>query len=444
MVEITMWDLTSAVSGTAAAFRCVTSYQPVGGPGDKVFPPTYSEGKYAVEDRFDHKTGKLVHCVLLDSVQAQANHMELALLAAHRSKLARLPLLVARFDDDRLQKKFTVSSLEAPHRIADAIFRDCLLDGKKFRKSKGRVLDTADTQHATGLFGLCPTALLFGMWDSTGPRGGLGAKFQRALVSEIMGYDAKPGVATSSRIEPLGVVKQAGPIYRTANDDWTPDPEQAEKIDDKPVLYKLEKNGRQVPYDPNKNGDVPKQGRPSVINHRNVTPDIRYAKDNKGSIIYEKDENGNNIKSKPRILGGFTISRAVQTTTLSLAALRRLRFPLDGAADSDPKVDRAAQVVLVALGLAAGTLAREDVDLRSRCHLFAEEESEWDLLDRPGGDVKRFTLDRDVALSLLRTSINAAKETGLPWEDEIYLTPSDNLLKLVRRSQDLVKSSGVD
>ncbi len=73
-------------------------------------------------------------------------------------------------------KKFTVTSLEAPHRAADALFRDSLLNGIVFRKSEaGRLLDAADVRHATGLFGLCPTALVFGMWDSTGPRGGLGA-----------------------------------------------------------------------------------------------------------------------------------------------------------------------------------------------------------------------------------------------------------------------------
>lgn len=441
MTKMTIEDLTGAIDGTAAAFRCVTRYQPVGGLGDKVFPPTYSKGKYAVEDRIDHKTGNLVQCVLLDSVQSQANRMELALLAAHRSKLVRLPLLVARFDDDILHKKFTVSSLEAPHRIADAIFRDCLLDGKKFRESKGRVLDTTDTQHATGLFGLCPTALVFGMWDSTGPRGGLGAKFQRALVSEIVGYDASPGVDTSSRIDPLGVVKQSGPIYRTQNGDWTLDPKQADEVKGKPALYKLDKKGNRRPHDPDKKGDVPDLGRPSVINHGNVTPDIRYVKDG-SAIVYETDKNGNDIKDRPRILGGFTISKAVQTTTLSLAALRRLRFPLNEMSDSDPDVDTAARTVLVTLGLAAGTLAREDVDLRSRCHLFAEEDVKWELLDRPGTAPKRFVLDRNGALSLLRASIDAAKEIGLPWEGEIYLTPSSKLLELVRLSQELTKSSG--
>jgi len=37
--------LRNAITGQAAAFRCVTDYQPAGGAGDKVFPPTYEGGK---------------------------------------------------------------------------------------------------------------------------------------------------------------------------------------------------------------------------------------------------------------------------------------------------------------------------------------------------------------------------------------------------------------
>ena len=205
-------SLQEAIASHAAAFRCTTEYQPAGGPGDKVFPPTYEGGKYAMETRVID--GAPVDCVILDSVQSQANRNEQALLEAYRAKRLSLPLLVARFDDEKLLKRFTVTSLDAPHRAADAIFRDCTLDDTIFRKSgKGRILDTADVRNATGLFGLNPTALVFGLWDSTGPRGGLGAKFQRALVSEIVGYGALAGVKTSSRIDPAQIMKGAGPLY---------------------------------------------------------------------------------------------------------------------------------------------------------------------------------------------------------------------------------------
>ena len=268
--ELDLTTLRDAVAGAAAAFRCVTSYQPVGGPGDKVFPPTYEGGKYATEERVDQKTGEVRKCVLLDSVQSQANRMELALLEAHCSDRIALPLLVTRFDDEELTKKFAVNSLEAPHRIADALFRDSLLDGVAFRYSDtGRVLDTADVRNATGLFGLCPTALVFGLWDSTGPRGGLGAKYQRALVSEIVGYDAVPGVNTSSRIDPAQIVLGAGTLYRR---------EPARQ--DAPHWTLREGTPRLG------SGKNP-TGRPSEANHGNVTPDIAYTRDNNNRIQYE-------------------------------------------------------------------------------------------------------------------------------------------------------------
>ncbi len=389
-MALELQTLQDAVAGTAAAFRCTTDYQPAGGPGDKVFPPTYENGKYATEDRIDPKTGEEWQCVLLDSVQSQANRMELALLEAHRGGKVQLPLLVTHFDQEKLPKKFAISSLEAPHRIADALFRDSLLDGLMFRKSdKGAMLNTADIRNATGLFGLCPTALVFGLWDSTGPRGGLGCKFQRALVSEIVGYNAVAGVKTASRLDPAQIGKGGVTLYE----------HQAES-DNKPHWTLSETNKK-----------LKKKGTPAEANHGNIPPSISD--------------------------GGFTLSKARQTTTLSLSVLRRLRFPLNGASHSDDATDLAARTVLAALGLAAGTLARVDVDLRSRCQLFAEQESVWELLDRPGEEPRQFELVPDAALQLLNQAICEAKAAHLPWEGTIELTPADDLVELVRRSQEL-------
>jgi CRISPR-associated protein Csb1 len=362
---LTLDELKQAVAGHAAAFRCVTDYQPAGGPGDKIFPPTYEGGKYATELR--HIEGRDIPCVLVDSVQSQANRMELALLEARRAGRIDLPLITVLFDDESLLKKFSVSSLEAPHRIADAILRDSLLDGVIFRKSaKGQILDNADARNATGLFRLCPTALIFGLWDSTGPRGGMGAKFQRALVSEMIGYDAVSGKKTSSRIDPVQMLLNAGPLFARGviNDNtpsWTPEESAAAREKNQPLK-------------------LGKDGKPSEANHGNVTPSITD--------------------------GGFTVSKVRQTTVLSLAALRRLRFPLDGAMDADTKVDHAARTVLAALGLAAATLSREEgADLRSRCQLFPTEAFVWQLLDTPGTEPKSYAMDGSAAVKLLGEAI---------------------------------------
>lgn len=406
MEKLTLDVLKKAVTGKGAAFRCITEYQPAGGVGDKVFPPTYGDGKYAVERRMID--GQLVPCVLLDSVQSQANRMELALLESRRAGRIDLPLVTVTFDDERLQKKFTVTSLDAPHRVADAILRDSMLDKVMFRKSEvGRVLDNADVRNATGLFGLNPTALVFGIWDSTGPRGGLGAKFQRALVSEMIGINVELGSKTSSRIDPAQIMLDGGPLYeRALNSDGLPDWTLDEKlaVTEKNQSKKLGKDGK---------------GKPSEANHGNIKPD--------------------------RVEGGFTFARALQTTVLSLAALRRLRFPLDGAADSNNNVDEIARITLAAIGLAAATLAREEgADLRSRCLLFPTQKFVWELLDSPGEEPKQFELTGKDAELLLSQTVAETKAANLPWHKDIPLTPSPDLLSLVARSQELAMQQKVE
>ncbi|MGH9340601.1 MAG: type I-G CRISPR-associated RAMP protein Csb1/Cas7g [Acidobacteriota bacterium] len=398
MNELNLKLLQTALQGTGAAFRSVTEYQPVGGPGDKVFPPTYEGGNYAEETRVFGE--ERVPCVLLDSVQSQANRHELALLDAWDRGDIKLPVITVDFAGFDLPKTIRVTSLEAPHRIADAILRDSLYrepDGREetFRQSSvGRVLDWVDLRNATPLFELCPTALLFGMWDSTGPRGGLGAKFQRAMVSEFVGVNAQVGVRTSSRIDPLGIELRAGKIYESKQGGWTLNEEDARR----------EKNKAKV---------VGNTGRPSEVNHGNVTPSIND--------------------------GGYTISRALQSTVISLPALRRLRFPLDNNGKSDPGVNATAQTTLLALGLyAAALVCEQGADLRSRCLLHATSPVEWELLDKPGETPARYPLTASTARDLLQSAVEEAKAIGLPWrEEEINLKPSDELVELVRRSQKL-------
>lgn len=400
--ELTYEAMRAAVEGDAAAFRLVAELQPAGGPGDKVFPSTYEGGRYAWEDR--RINGQVVRCVLLDSVQSQANRMELALLdALRRGRISSLPLVEVDFASAGLPDVGCITSLDAPHRIADAILRDSLLDGKPFRKSAdGRRFADASVANATLLLELCPTALLFGMWDSTGPKGGMGAKFARAVVSEIVGINAVIGAKTSSRIDPLQIPVNAGPLYQAASPDlgchWTLDPGQAAV------------NGKGEPT------RLGKDGRPSEAIHGNITPTIAE--------------------------GGVTIDKAVLTMVLSLPALRRLRFPLDGQAQSDPAVDDAARTLLAALGLCAATLAFEHgFDLRSRCLLTPTQALEWELIAGPA-QPRRFAIDRDAAIALYEASLGAARKAGLPWRDQpLRLTPSPQLVALVKRSQELAAAS---
>jgi CRISPR-associated protein Csb1 len=385
--------LHKAVSGSAAAFRSRTRLQPAGGEGDKVFPPTYAGAVYAKEER--QINGAKVPCVLLDSVQAQANRLEEALQRAlDAGVLKNLPVLNVDFTGlGLLDEVGRVSSLEAPHRIADAILRDSVHDGQPFRKSElGKSLDQASLQNATPLYKLCPTALVFGLWDSTGPKGGLGAKFQRALVSEIIGVNAEIGVKTSSRIDPLGM-RAAAKVIKKADGS-----------------YELA-------------GDKAKDGvSPSEVNHGNIPPDI----------------------TKPGGAGGATLDYAEQTIVLSLPALRKLRFPIDGK--TTPERDAAARTVLAALALTAATLAAESgFDLRSRCLLWPTEVMKWELLEKPGQKPVEITLTAKDAIKLLGEAVAAAEKQGLIWQKEpVKLKPSPNLIALLKRSQDIAAKTPMD
>ena len=268
---LTLDNLKAAVR-SAAALRLRAKLDGMGGDGDKVFPPTYAGGVYAVENR--RIDGKVVRCVLLDSVQSQANRMENALLDAFlpnwreldtslsdtsRAVSSDLPILAVH-----VASHGWVTSLTAPHRIHDAIIRDSeieeRIDGKKrmvrFRESTiGKEIVGARVHDATAFYRYCPTALIFGTWDSTAGEGLNSAKVPRAVVSEIVGVDITPGVRTASRIDPLGI-RPSATIYRLKNDenDWTLDEDEAAESG---------KRGKKR---------FGQKGKPSDINHGNVTP----------------------------------------------------------------------------------------------------------------------------------------------------------------------------
>ena len=430
--QLTYEMLKDAVGGHAAGLRVRSKLQPAGGPGTKVFPPTYSGAVYAVEKRRVEGKDEPVQCVLLDSVQSQANRMEEALQdALDRGRLgeAGLPTIEVDFDpywpgEDQdesmrlLDRVGRITSLEAPHRIADAILRDSLLEGKPFRDSGvGERIGRGHARAATALFEYCPTALLFGMWDSTGPKGGLGAKIERAIVGEVVGIDAVFGVKTSSRIDPLGIRLEAGPVYEAKAGGplpWTLDEESARTSKNKPVP--IGKKG----------------GKPSEINHGNVTPSLS-----------DKDRD-----SGEYLAGGATIDHAEHSVVISLAALRRLRFPVEGEdwRPRDPEQharDDAARAVLAAMGLLAATMASAGgMDLRSRCLLWPEESPEWELLEGPGGP-RPNAVDIETALRVYEQAVAEAESLGLAWRrDPLVLEPSDQLVKLVAKSQELAAQEG--
>jgi CRISPR-associated protein Csb1 len=233
----------------------------------------------------------------------------------------------------------------------------------------------------------------------------LGAKFQRVLVSEIVGYDVVAGVKTSSRIDPLGIERQD--IYELKDDpsDWTPLPQDAAVERKKPKKF-------------SRGTAKENRGTPAAINHGNIPPRI--------------DEEA----------GGITMSHGVHSVVLSLAGLRRLRFRQRSDGSPIPPAERdraetAARTALAALALAGVVYQRRTgYDLRSRSLLVPSDPLNFELLHRDGGDPLCLTVD-DPAV-LVRTAAEAAAAEGLGWESTpIRLRPTKKLEHLVIKSREL-------
>ncbi len=417
-------QLKKFVAGDTVAIRGAAILEPAGGPGDKVFPPTHAldsnnkrpepGAKYAFETR--RIDGHDTRCVLIDSVQSQANRMEEALQALWTDKKIVLPVISVDFSSVAPEVG-RVTSLSAPHRIADALLRDSLLNGQLFRLSDiGKSFTDASIRNATALFKVCPTGLIFGLWDSTGPKGGRGAKFQRALVSEIVGINATPGTKTESRIDPAQLVNAAAVLYRKANESpltWTSNEAEAER-------GKVGSEGS-VPlkWGAKKDSDGWKQGegKLTTANHSNIPPTI--------------DSLG----------GGVTIDEARHSVVLSLASLRRLGFTI--GADE-------ARTVLAALGLLAvfATESRGH-DLRSRCLLVPKKgfALKLEAVARDGSTTP-VDLDLKGAISLYNEAVG-----GLPKDIKFdkaagealaELQPSPKLVDLVKKSRELAAAGADD
>ena len=389
-----------------AAIRRVRRLQPIGGPGDKIFPPTYPPDRNAPPGTpprhvFERRRvdGEEIQCVLIDSVQSQANRMEEALLAAAEEGSGDgpipLPYIAVDFRGRQLEPLERITSLDAPHRVYDAILRDSLLDGVPFMQSEtGQALAAATAADATALLELSPTALLFGAWHSQGQGGGLGAKFPRALVSEIMGIDTPvedgrtdprtrqaevqtAGRRTGSRIDPLGIRKNVEVFKGTSMSDWNTDKNAAGK-GAKPVS-------------------------PSKIIHGNIPPTVEPL--------------------------GVTCDHAEHRATITLAGLRRLRF---GGGERDA----AGRALIAALGLVA--LAERDARgyaLRSRCDLVCEGTAPLELV-HADGSAETVELNRPDARALYRKAYTQAEEAGFEFRSPI-LQPQDKLVEIVRRSREL-------
>lgn len=389
-MEMNLTVLNEMVGGDAA-IRRTQRLQPAGGRGDKIFPPTYPPDRRGDPPRhvFERRrvAGDDVWCVLVDSVQSQGNRLEEGLLEVDGGG-GLLPYVTVNFCGAGLKPLERITSLDAPHRVYDAILRDSLLDGCAFMESaEGQRLAAANTADATALLELSPTALLFGAWHSQGQGGGIGAKFPRAIVSEIIAVNVPvenapdgnvrtAGRRTGSRIDPLGILRSVE-VYRGAS-GWD--------------------------TDQGKGGKGATRVRPSEINHGNIAPSVDPL--------------------------GVTCDYVEHRAVITLAGVRRLRF-------GGGQRDAAGRQLIAALGLLA--LVEQDARgyaLRSRCDLVCDGGAAPFERVHADGSTTPVRLDRSAVLALYRAVYALAEQAGFRFRS-LTLDPQDKLVEIVRKSRKL-------
>ena len=272
---------------TAVVVRAV--YQPVGGAERTVMPPTYpvSNGerdpnaRYLMDSRL--VDGEQRRTVVIDQEPSQANRVEEALRDACDAGALRLPMFELRAGGVRL------TSLDFPHRYADAYVRDSLVDGVRFDQSLvGKRLRATTAADVRPLYEREPCSLLFGAWDSH--RKGRWPKFARLYAAAMYGLDPVAGRRMGGRLDPVNLTGSVDDTAK-AEADWQFIQEGAKA------------KGKKL----------------SEIGHGNIAPNP--------------------------VPGGVTVSEIRRVGSISLAGLERLRFgdaPAE-AAVAGPRCARGAR-----------------------------------------------------------------------------------------------------
>lgn len=382
-----MSKLSSVISNAvkqSSSIRLIVNLRPANADG-LIYPPTYEGGKHIFRPAWID--GELRDAVLIDSVQSQANRIEDALLDAHRRGIIKYPDIELQIDAETGKEIYSV--LELSHRVYDFSLRMGYLGDNLFAKSEvGKSIFGARTESATALFTHAPITLALGGWDSHGGGGPLAAKIPRLLSSEIIGLDAKQVEHGAVKFDPMDIRKEAGPLFESN------DPERRFEID-------------------KEKGKSSKERKPSEIGLGNVP----------------------NFSPK-----GAVITEAVQTSVVSCAAVRRLRFETEDGSYSEAR-DHAGQASTVSLGL-YGLISQMDKGyfLRSRCDLIPVNKIQMEVIGRTLEEIETYELRAGDMLEALNDSLKEAQKHGLKWREEpLIVKGGERLIKMVERSRTAVK-----
>lgn len=378
-----LFAILSTALQKASVLRIVVNLQPAMSDG-LVYPPTYDQGQHIFRPAWI--SGEQRDAVLLDSVQSQANRIEVAILAAHRRGDIRYPDIQVEVKTLLGDERYSV--LELSHRIYDAALRMCLIDGVLFPHSEvGKAVYQARADRASALFTHAPLTLALGGWDSHGGGGPLVAKLPRLITSEIVGLDAKRVERGAVKFDPMDIRKEAGPIYTAS------DPERLHEID------------KAKAADPKKD----KGKRPSEVGLGNIP----------------------NFSER-----GAVITEAIQTSLVSCAAVRRLRFEREDGSYDDAR-DHAGQTALIALSL-YGLLAQMEAgyNLRSGCDLLPLKEPQLEVIGRSLEQSIQYPVNAADLRAALLQALDKAAAQGLAWRQESLTAIADErLVTLVERSR---------
>ena len=170
-VKIDLERLLSACADDAFddGIRIDTELQPLSGPGCLVKPAVYEGGNYQLDRRWASPgDAEPTPVIVIDNVPSQANRLEHALRRDRES--SSIPELVLDLSDLRglpAHLPRSLSSLEFPHRNADAYLRDSVLGDERFiTTAMGQAIFGATGQECGPLMSWFPQALLYGFWQS--------------------------------------------------------------------------------------------------------------------------------------------------------------------------------------------------------------------------------------------------------------------------------------
>ena len=369
--------------------RIDTELEPLSGPGGPVKPAVYEGGTYQQDRRWaDPDDDEPTLVVVIDNVPSQANRLEGALLRNRESApVPELALDLSALGNLPAHLPRRLSSLEFPHRNADAYLRDARLGDDDFIKTDlGKEIFGATAQKCGVLMAWFPQALLYGFWQSHLGKKRTNSKHARAWVSEIVGWNP---AATDTKV--LGL--KGDPLNLNTDEQIASNP--ADRVEWEIGKGAKVEGGRKDKLSEIGHGQVPFMGNDAAA-------------------------------------AGVSFALVTQRATVSFAQLRRISLGMDSV-----EADAAARTLLVALGLHAHQLAfGRGFALRSGAELRPRKITATWL--GSGGDEVCVIGDAEGTAKLLEGAIKHAKSAGVPldgWGQEpVILTPKDNLLSAIRAS----------